>query len=119
MHKRSFGALISDDFFHKAAILGKPLLDWQAIDLAEIKASVKLNGKEVETGSGAEILGHPFQAVAWLANKFTSANLTLRAGDIVMTGSMAPAHWLTQYPSNVVIEIEQVGRCSIDLDAKS
>ena len=45
-------------------------------------------GEVVATGAGAAALGDPFAAVAWLANTLGSLGVTLRAGQIIMTGAL-------------------------------
>jgi len=39
-------------------------------------------------GHGRDILGHPFNSVAWLATQLASRGAGLKAGEIVMTGSV-------------------------------
>ena len=46
------------------------------------------NGSLVATGAGAAALGDPLAAVAWLANTLAPLGVTLRAGDVIMTGAL-------------------------------
>ena len=46
-----------------------------------------MDGKVIDRGSGCDVLGHPFHAVAWLATHLARMGTALRAGDIVMTGN--------------------------------
>jgi 2-keto-4-pentenoate hydratase len=46
------------------------------------------NGKVVETGTGAATLGHPAEAVAWLANKLAEFGKALEEGGLVMPGAL-------------------------------
>ncbi len=39
-------------------------------------------------GHGRDILGHPFHSVAWLATQLASKGVGLKAGQVVMTGSV-------------------------------
>lgn len=57
-------------------------------DLALEAAELLVDGDRVATGTGAAVLGHPADAVAWLAGELPAHGETLRAGDIVTTGSM-------------------------------
>jgi len=86
--------LIADDFFHGACVLGeaKPVADPD--ELAAASSAMLLDGSEVAAGSGADVLGHPFEAVAWLANNLSDQGRYLRAGEIVLTGSMVATRWL-------------------------
>ena len=45
----------------------------------------------VATAAGAAVLGHPANAVAWLGNKLAAYGMMLKAGDIVMSGSLTAA----------------------------
>jgi len=49
------------------------------------------NGEVVATGAGAAVLGNPAQSVAWLANKLSEFGISLRAGEIIMSGSLVAA----------------------------
>ena len=53
-----------------------------------------INGREAGRGTGADVLGHPHNALAWLANHLASQGTGLRAGEIVMTGSLVKTVWL-------------------------
>jgi 2-keto-4-pentenoate hydratase len=47
-------------------------------------------GEIVSTGTGASILGHPLAAVAWLAAAVRDHGSPLRAGEVVLSGSLGP-----------------------------
>ena len=53
-----------------------------------------INGVEVGQGTGADVLGHPHNALAWLANHLAADGNSLRAGEIVLTGSLVKTAWL-------------------------
>ena len=61
------------------------------IDLAAEHASLKVNGKEVATATGAAVLGHPAEAIAWAANFLATHGHAIEAGWVVMTGGMTDA----------------------------
>src|ERR671933_665385 len=52
---------------------------------------VSQRGARVAEGMGSASLGHPAEAVAWLANKLSSFGTTLEPGDIVLSGSLGNA----------------------------
>ena len=81
--------LIADDFFQRACILGTPIPDWQAYDLAGLTGEMTLNGSEPLSGRGGDILGHPLEALRWLAGR-----TALAAGSVVMLGSVVQTQWL-------------------------
>jgi 2-keto-4-pentenoate hydratase len=49
------------------------------------------NGEVAATAAGAAVLGHPAQAVAWLANKLAVYAIPLRQGEVVLSGSLTAA----------------------------
>ena len=61
--------------------------DWRARDLARHKVTAWRNGALAAEGSGANVLGDPRSALAWIANELNTIGDGLRSGDIVMTGT--------------------------------
>ncbi len=80
-------SLIADNAWNAGIVLGAFVGPW--LDLASIEGVVFLDGKVIDRGSGRDVLGHPFHAVAWLAGHLAGTGTRLRPGDIVMTGSVA------------------------------
>jgi 2-keto-4-pentenoate hydratase len=72
---------------------------------------MRINSAEVGSGRGADILGHPLDALAWLANALLARGRRLEAGEIVLLGSVVQTVWVE--PGNrVEIEIEGLGGAS-------
>jgi 2-keto-4-pentenoate hydratase len=86
--------LIADDFFQAGIVLGRPAEDWRRLDLAALRGAMRINGEAVGEGSGADVMGHPFAALAWLANRLAAAGRPLAAGMVVMTGSIVETRWV-------------------------
>ncbi len=59
-------------------------------DLAAAEMTVTCEGEAVSAGSGAACMGHPVNAVVWLANAMAEQGDPLRAGEIVLSGSLGP-----------------------------
>ena len=78
--------IAADNAIHGWWIRGEPVTDWRNHDLAAATVSVTRNGELVTTGSGAAVLGHPLDVMAWLGNELPSFGLQLRRGDVVTTG---------------------------------
>jgi len=104
--------LIADDFFNAGAVLGPPVAQWQRLDLARIKGSMAINGKTVGTGTGADVMGHPLEALAWLANHRARRGLGLALGDVVLTGSIVQTHWIAQ-GEEAVITLDGLGQARV------
>lgn len=84
----SVGALpvAADNAIHGWWIQGEAVTDWRGIDLGDGAVTVRRNGEVVTTGSGANVLGHPLNVLAWLADELPRFGRRLRAGDLVTTG---------------------------------
>jgi len=93
---RTIGAptLVADDFFAAGCVLGAAVPRTAAPDLLDVTGIAVINGVEVGRGSGADVLGHPHAALAWLANHLAAQRKILRAGQIVLTGSLVQTVWL-------------------------
>src|SRR5712664_1459272 len=100
--------LVADDFFAAGCVLGNPVARSAAPDLLSVIGRALINGHEVGQGSGADVLGHPHHALAWLANHLASDGNALRAGEFVLTGSLVKTVWLSAGDS-VVMELSGLG----------
>ena len=92
--------------------MGAPVTDRRSLDLTQVTARLSINGREICSGKGSDVMGHPLNALAWLADKLAAAGTPLRRGMIVMTGSMVPI----QYPSagdEVLVEISGLGAAEL------
>jgi 2-keto-4-pentenoate hydratase len=100
--------LIADDFYAAGCVLGKPVARSAAPDLLELVGRAIVNGAEVSRGTGADVLGHPHNPLAWLANHLASQRRSLRAGQLVLTGSLVKTLWLNTGDS-VTMDLSQLG----------
>jgi len=82
--------IIADNACAHLFVLGAPATsDWRALDLAEERPVITLRGKRF-TGHGKNVLGDPLIALTWLANELRQLGVTLRAGEVVTTGTCHP-----------------------------
>ncbi|MEA2794564.1 MAG: hypothetical protein QOI87_1944 [Bradyrhizobium sp.] len=82
--------IIADNACAHLFVLGTPTAsNWRALDLVEEKPIIMLRGQRY-TGHGKNVLGDPRLALAWLANELRQLGVTLRAGEIVTTGTCHP-----------------------------
>lgn len=89
-------SLIADDFFDAAVVIGEPRRDWTALDLTSLSGCTRINGQEVGRGRGADVMGHPLNALAWLANSLAARGISLRKGQFVFTGSVVETKWVNR-----------------------
>jgi len=100
--------LIADDFFNAGCVLGSPARRWPDLDLPALTGVTRLNGEEVGRGEGRAVMGHPFEALAWLANLRASLGLALRAGEFVLLGSVVETRWVSA-GDEVTVAIDGLG----------
>ena len=101
--------LVADDFFAAGCVLGGPLARSAAPDLLRVAGRALINGTEAGRGTGADVLGQPHNALAWLANHLAAEGRGLHAGQIVLTGSLVKTIWLNA-GDHVAMELEGLGR---------
>jgi 2-keto-4-pentenoate hydratase len=106
--------LIADDFFHAGFVLGPEVRDWRGIDLARAAGVTRADGIEVQRGKGADVLGHPFESLVWLARHLGTVGERLEAGQIVMTGSLPLPHWAAA-GQHIEISIDGLGTAEVTL----
>ena len=82
---------IADNASSARVVLGGSPKQVDQIDLRLIGMVLEKNGEVIQTGAGAAVLGHPANAVAWLANAVGKFGVTLKAGEIIMPGAISAA----------------------------
>ena len=90
------------------AVLAEPVRDWRSIDLAASQGKMIVNGDVIGEGVGTDIMGHPLEPVAWLANNLVALGKSLKAGDTILTGSFAPPYFI-EAGDSASISIEGLG----------
>jgi 2-keto-4-pentenoate hydratase len=101
-------AMVAGNVWNAGVVLGTRNADWRELDLPRVTARLSINGREIGSGTGGDVMGNPLNALAWLAGKLAAAGTPLRGGMIIMTGSMVPI----QYPvagDRVLVEISGLG----------
>jgi 2-keto-4-pentenoate hydratase len=107
--------LIADNCWNEGAVLGAPVTDWQAIDLAAVRGVATINGNKVGEGKGADAMGHPLDAVAWLADHLASEGRGLLRGDVVITGSIVTTKTVVS-GDRVQFEVDNLGAVVLAVD---
>ncbi len=103
---------IADNAFDAGVILGSPRTDWQSLDLAGLTARTWRDNSLLAEGIGAALLGHPLDALAWIATKRSTLGLGLAAGSFVTLGSITPVVWV-ESPASFRIEVDGLGAVGV------
>lgn len=106
--------LIADNGVAALLVLGAPASNWQAKTLRDQRVSVSVNGSTVAEGSGANVLGDPCRALAWLTNEMSKSGIGLKAGEIVSTGSCADVVHIAS-GDRIVADFGPIGRVEVTL----
>jgi len=104
---------VADNSWNAGVVLGP----WTAppADLAERGGEVLLDGVPVDRGRLGDALDHPFEPVRWLAAQLAQSGAVLRAGIIVMTGSIVK----TRFPDQAGrwrYEVDGLGEVEVEID---
>ena len=79
-------SLLADNSWSAGIVLSEFATEWP--DLESVLGRASKDGVAIGEGHGRDILGHPFNSVAWLATQLASRGVRLKAGEVVMTGSV-------------------------------
>ena len=79
--------LVAQNTWNGGVVLGPAVTNWRAVDLERGVTRAWINDAPAGEGKVGDALGHPFEAVAWLANLLNGRGKMLRRDMIVMTGS--------------------------------
>ena len=103
-------SLVADNSWNAGIVLSEFVTKWP--DLAGVLGRATKDAAAIGEGHGRDILGHPFNSVAWLATQLASRGASLKASQIVMTGSVMK----TVFPeadASYRFDLEQIG--SVDV----
>ena len=82
------------------------------VDLLGCKMTHEKNGSVVGTGTGAASMGSPVTAMTWLANQLGELGIVLRAGEIILSGSLGPLVPAVK-GDHMHLRIEGIGECRV------
>ncbi len=106
--------LVADNAWNEGAVLGAPIKDWRSLDLASIHGVATINGEKVGEGYGRDAMGHPFEALAWVANNLGRRGKQLRAGQFVITGSLVTSKF-PKAGDKVGFDLGPLGRIELEV----
>ena len=77
---------MADNAQQRMVILGNPV-SLGALQLDAVAVTVRINDKTVATGRGDAVLANPLNSLIWLARKLPEFGRSIRARDLIMSGS--------------------------------
>jgi 2-keto-4-pentenoate hydratase len=105
-------SLLADNSWNAGIVLSEFTTKWP--DLESVAGKASKNSVEIGEGHGRDVLGHPFNSVAWLANQLASRNQYLKAGQIIMTGSLMKTVFPTD-DATYRFDLEGIGSVSVQV----
>lgn len=108
-------SLTADNACNAAWVRGRMLKEWQGIDLAAQAVRLTVNGSVVREGSGSNVLGHPLNALVWLANALSARGLGLKAGQYVTTG-VTTVVYMAERGDEILADFGPVGSAALSFD---
>lgn len=82
--------LIAENGWNAGLVLGSPISAWDRLNLARLRGRLSFQGNWVADGFARGLMGHPLDALTWLANELPRRGAHLRAGDWAACGPMLP-----------------------------
>ena len=102
---------IADNASCGVYVLGRNAVDPRDYDLPNLKMTIWKNGEYHSEGLGSAVQGNPLTAVAWLANTLGEFGIPFKAGEVILSGSLAPLIPVVA-GDEMRLEIEGIGGCS-------
>ncbi len=102
---------VADNASSAVFVLGSQMVSPMGLDMRHVGFVVTHNGFLAGTAAGAAVLGSPAQSVAWLVNKMAEFGITLKAGEIVLSGAAAAAVPVSA-GSSVSLTVDRIGDVS-------
>jgi len=96
-------------------VLGDGLASPEKVDLFTAGMVLEKNGQVVGTGAGAATMGSPVNAVVWLANTLGELGMSLKAGEVILSGALS-AMVPVKAGDNLRMTLAGIGGCSVRFD---
>jgi 2-keto-4-pentenoate hydratase len=106
--------LVAQNTWNAGVVFGAPEAAWRDVDLERAVTRCWINERPAGQGKTGDALGHPLEAVAWLANLLNRRGRKLDGGMLVMTGSSIT----TRFPApgdRVRFAIDGLGEVAIEI----
>ena len=105
-------SLVADNSWNGGIVLSEFAAKWP--DLPGVLGRASTDSAAIGEGHGRDILGHPFNSAAWLATQLASRGTALKAGEVVMTGSVMKTVF-PEEPADYRFGIEGIGSVEVQV----
>lgn len=82
---------VADNASSGRYVLGRVRRTLDEVDLPAVEMKLYQNGQLCNEGTGSAVLGDPCMAVAWLANRLWDYGVTLKKGEVILSGAFSAA----------------------------
>ncbi|MBV9564746.1 MAG: fumarylacetoacetate hydrolase family protein [Bradyrhizobium sp.] len=106
-------SLVADNSWNGGIVVSEFAAPWP--DLEAVLGKAARDGAPIGEGHGRDILGHPFNSVAWLAAHLATRGEALKAGQVVMTGSVMKTVFPTE-PASYRFAFEGLGAVEVGVE---
>ncbi|HEX3343456.1 MAG TPA: fumarylacetoacetate hydrolase family protein [Polyangiaceae bacterium] len=103
---------VADNASSGVFVLGRDEVSPRGVDLAACCVRVEKNGAPLSEGVGAAALGSPAYCVAWLANTLSRFGIPLKAGEVILSGSLVPLEPV-RAGDRMTLVVEGIGEASV------
>ena len=105
-------SVIADAGANVHLALGAPVTNADLDGLDQVEATMTVAGEETGRGTGADVLGHPLNALAWLVEHLGRRGISLEPGQVVTTGT---ATQVSPLPTGATATASMVGIGSVSV----
>lgn len=82
---------VADNASSGLYVLGTNKVKVSDVDLKSVHMELVKSNEVINEGKGTDVLGDPAFCVAWLANKLYEYGVTLKAGEVILSGALSAA----------------------------
>jgi 2-keto-4-pentenoate hydratase len=111
--KISLRDTVADNASSGLYVLGGKPTKLEAFDLELVGMALYQNGEVANTGVGAAVLGSPATSVAWLANRLADYDISLKAGEVILSGALS-GMVVANPGDNFVARFAHLGQVSVN-----
>ncbi|RNB85330.1 2-keto-4-pentenoate hydratase [Brevibacillus nitrificans] len=106
---------VADNGSSAKVVVGSKMSSIENLDLRSLGMVLYQNGELAATGAGAAALGHPAQAIAWLANKLHAFGIQLKAGELILPGALSKA-WTVKQGDTITAHFGPLGSVRVSFE---